>query len=80
VRWGVREARDLRPGTRWLRTNGPQWPQMESVEESHGAETVYDLTVEKDHSFVTEAGVGAQLRAAARRPMLPSSGPALDYD
>jgi len=31
--------------------------QMESVEELHGAETVYDLTVEEDHSFVTEAGV-----------------------
>jgi hypothetical protein len=31
--------------------------QIESVEHAHGQETVYDLTVEEDHSFVTEAGV-----------------------
>jgi very-short-patch-repair endonuclease len=52
-----REARSLQPGDRVVGDECGAVLQIETVLHEHGTETVYDLTVEEDHSFVTEIGV-----------------------
>ena len=51
------EARGLRPGDWVCSDERGSIAQIETVEHAHATEHVYDLTVEEDHSFVTEAGV-----------------------
>jgi very-short-patch-repair endonuclease len=55
VRW--READSLRPGNQLITDETGRVSSIAAIERVHSNETVYDLTVEEDHSFVTEAGV-----------------------
>jgi len=51
------EARSLQPGDRVVGDECGAVLEIETVLHEHGTETVYDLTVEEDHSFVTEVAV-----------------------
>jgi len=51
------EAKNLLPGVQMVINEAGEDEGLESVELSTANEMVYDLTVEEDRSFITEAGV-----------------------